>query len=144
MINPIDTKNKNIEIFRKDSNSLVRSIKSDIAFVDYNSRQYSRFYHVLENLTKWDEPELSGMALKPKSENMSDYCRTSALQVFDDLIKNLNTKYIVVTYNNTYKSKSSSSRNKITHSQILESLNSVGETKIFEKEYRFLTLGKQT
>lgn len=144
LISPIDTKNKNIEIFRKDSNSLVRSIKSDIAFIDppYNSRQYSRFYHVLENLTKWDEPELSGTALKPKSENMSDYCRTSAPQVFDDLIKSLNTKYIVVTYNNTYKSKSSSSRNKITHSQILESLNSVGETKIFEKEYRFFNTGK--
>ena len=73
---------------------------------------------------------------------MSDYCRTSAPQVFDDLIKSLNTKYIVVTYNNTYKSKSSSSRNKITHSQILESLNSVGETKIFEKEYRFFNTGK--
>ena len=145
LINPIDTKNKNIEIFRKDSNSLVRSIKSDIAFVDRLIIQDSiQDFIMCENLTKWDEPELSGMALKPKSENMSDYCRTSALQVFDDLIKNLNTKYIVVTYNNTYKSKSSSSRNKITHSQILESLNSVGETKIFEKEYRFLTLGKQT
>lgn len=144
LVSPLNTTGKRIKIYREDANDLIKKIKSDIAFVDppYNSRQYSRFYHVLENLTKWDKPELSGVAMKPKAENMSDYCRVSAPKVFDDLIKNLNCKYIVVTYNNTYNSKSSSSRNKITHSQIINSLNSVGCTKIFEKNHKFFNAGK--
>lgn len=145
MISPIALdKNKNIEICREDSNQLVRKVKADIAFIDppYNSRQYSRFYHVLENITKWEKPELYGTALKPKEENMSDYCKTSAPQAFKDLIEHLDTKYIVVTYNNTYDSKSSSSKNKITLEEIETILNGVGETKIFSKPYKFFNAGK--
>lgn len=144
LINPIDTSGKKINIFRKDANQLAQYVSADIAFIDppYNSRQYSRFYHVLEVLTKWDKPNLSGVAMKPPVENMSDYSKVAAPQIFDNLIKNLNVKYIVVTYNNTYKSKSSSSKNKITHEEILKSLNSVGKTKVFEKPFQFFNTGK--
>lgn len=144
LINPLDTSQKSIRIFREDSNELVRSVKADVAFVDppYNSRQYSRFYHVLEGIAKWDKPELSGVAMKPPTENMSEYSRISAPQVFDDLIQHLDVKYIVVTYNNTYKSKSSSSKNKITHDEILKSLNKVGKTQTFEKPFQFFNAGK--
>ncbi|SEI52299.1 DNA adenine methylase [Streptococcus equinus] len=144
LINPLDTTGKNIQIFREDSNKLVRKVSADIAFIDppYNSRQYSRFYHVLEGIAKWDKPKLTGVAMKPPAENMSDYSRSSAPEVFDDLIQNLNTKYIVVTYNNTYKSKSSSSKNKITHDEILNSLNKVGKTQVFEKPFQFFNAGK--
>lgn len=144
-IKPVKLCNKkNITIYRKDSNKLVDEVKADIAFIDppYNSRQYSRFYHILENITKWEKPELYGTALKPKEENMSDYCKTSAPQAFSDLIQRLNSKYIVVTYNNTYNSKSSSSRNKITLEQIKDILNEKGETKIFSKPYKFFNAGK--
>jgi len=51
----------------------------------YNSRQYSRFYHVLETLIKWDKPKLYGVALKPEPENMSDYCRNNARHKFSEL-----------------------------------------------------------
>ena len=137
-------KNQKIEIYREDSNKLSRKIKADIAFIDppYNSRQYSRFYHVLENITKWEKPELYGTALKPKEENMSEYCKTSAPKVFKDLIDNLNVNYIVVTYNNTYNSKSSSSKNKITLEEIKTILDEKGETKIFDKPYKFFNAGK--
>lgn len=43
--------------------------------------------------------------MKPKPENMSEYCRSKALYAFYELITNLDAKYIVVTYNNTYNSK---------------------------------------
>lgn len=144
LINPIKTSNKNIKIFRKDANDLVRNVTADIAFIDppYNSRQYSRFYHVLEGIAKWNKPKLEGIAMKPPIENMSEYSRSGAPQVFDDLIQNLNVKYIVVTYNNTYHSKSSSSKNKITHNEILNSLNKVGKTKSFEIPFQFFNAGK--
>lgn len=143
LITPIHTESK-IKIFREDSNKLAPKIKADIAFVDppYNSRQYSRFYHVLETITKWEKPELKGVALKPPEENMSEYCRSSAPRVFDDLIKKLRVKYIAVTYNNTYNSKSSSSANKITLEQIKETLDHVGKTNVYEHEYQRFNAGK--
>ncbi|HGH0800003.1 TPA: DNA adenine methylase, partial [Staphylococcus pseudintermedius] len=144
LINPINKKDKEFSIFRKDANQLVREVKADVAFIDppYNSRQYSRFYHVLESITKWDKPILSGVAMKPPVENMSAYSKVVAPKMFDDLISNLNVNYIVVTYNNTYNSKSSSSKNKITHEQILESLKKVGNTRQFEQSYKFFNTGK--
>ena len=131
-------------IYRKDANKLVRKVKADIAFIDppYNSRQYSRFYHVLENVVQWKKPQLQGAALKPQAENMSEYCRSSAPQVFADLIKHIDVKYIVVTYNNTYNSKSSSSKNKITLGEIKDILSSKGQTTIYEKKHQYFNAGK--
>lgn len=93
-------------------------------------------------IVKWDKPKLSGTAMKPPVENMSEYSRVNAPIVFNDLIQNLKVRYIVTTYNNTYDSKSSSSRNKITLEQIQESLNSRGSTKVFEKSHNRFNAGK--
>lgn len=143
-IKPYILDNKVIEIYRHNANELVKEIKSDIIYIDppYNSRQYSRFYHILETITKWDNPQLSGTALKPPSENMSDYCRSSANDKFCDLIKNAQCDYLVVSYNNTYNSKSSSSRNKIELDDIINILNTKGNTKIFSKEHQYFNTGK--
>lgn len=144
LINVFNTKNKKINIYREDANKLAPNIISEIVFLDppYNSRQYSRFYHLIENLVEWEKPKLFGVALKPSEKNMSEYCRKKAPEVFNNLILSLNCKYIVTTYNNTYNSKSSSSINKISFKEILNSLNSVGKTKIFEKDYNYFNAGK--
>ncbi len=142
MIEPVLT--KKVSIHREDANLLARKIKADVVYIDppYNSRQYSRFYHLLETLTKWNNPELFGTALKPFPENTSEYCKTKASIVFKDLIKNLNCKYIAVSYNNTYNSKSNSSRNKIPLEQIKKILNHKGKTKIYKKRHPFFNSGK--
>ncbi|MCX6785449.1 MAG: DNA repair protein RadC [Candidatus Komeilibacteria bacterium] len=140
-IDPIDT--QEISIFQEDTNILAKKIKADVVYIDppYNSRQYSRFYHVLETLTKWDKPKLYGVALKPESENMSDYCRNNAKDKLAELVKDLDAKYLVVSYNNTYDSKSNSSRNKITLQEIERILKTKGSTKVFEKNYRHFNTG---
>lgn len=132
------------KIYREDSNKLVRRLKGDIAYIDppYNSRQYSRFYHIYENLVKWKKPKLHGVALKPEPENMSKYCTVKAKDVFKDLVENLDVKYLAVSYNNTYKSKSKSSKNKIEYEEIVEILNGVGKTKIFEQSHQYFNAGK--
>lgn len=132
------------KIYREDSNKLVRELKGDIAYIDppYNSRQYSRFYHIYENLVKWEKPKLYGVALKPDTENMSKYCTVKAKDTFKDLIENLDVKYLAVSYNNTYKSKSKSSANKIQLEEIIEILNSVGKTKTFEQPHQYFNTGK--
>lgn len=143
IIDPIK-KNKGFKIFSEDANNLAKKIRADIIYIDppYNSRQYSRLYHVLETLTKWDNPTLYGTALKPAPENISDYCKTAAPQAFQDLVGNLNCKYIVVSYNNTYKSKSRSSQNKITLNQIEKILEERGNTEVYEKGYKAFNSGK--
>ena len=93
-IDPIDV--NEVSIFREDTNLLVKKIKADVVYIDppYNSRQYSRFYHVLETLTKWDKPKLHGVALKPNPENMSDYCRAEAKNKFAELVRYINARYL--------------------------------------------------
>lgn len=144
LIQPI--RSVNVSIFREDANQLARKIRADVTYVDppYNSRQYSRFYHVLETLIKWEKPELSGVARKPPTENSSDYCKSSAPEAFADLIASLDTRLIVVSYNNTYESKSNSSKNKISHEFIRESLSSRGEVKVESIELPHFNAGKSS
>lgn len=145
LINTINTKGKKIEISREDANKLVKKMnKVDITFIDppYNSRQYSRFYHVLENISKWEKPKLFGVAMKPEPDNISDYCKVGAKSVFEDLITNLNSNYIVVTYNNTYNSKSNSSKNKIELEDIEAILKNKGKLKKFSLDHVFFNSGK--
>ena len=134
-----------VEIHREDANMLARNIHTDVVYMDppYNSRQYSRFYHVYEVLVKWDKPKLLYDAAKPKfTENNSEYCRTSAYRAFSDLVAHIDARYIVVSYNNTYNSKSSSSANKIKLEQIEEALNMCGTTHVFTHSYNPFNAGK--
>ena len=144
LVRPLDTAGKRICITREDANALSRRLQSDIVYIDppYNSRQYSRFYHVLENLAQWKKPALFGEALKPEPENMSEYCRSTAPAAFDDLVTHLDCRYMVVSYNNTYRSKSSSSRNKIELEQLLASLRKRGEVAVYEKPHPYFNAGK--
>ena len=133
-----------VDIYRRDSNVLAREIAADVVYIDppYSSRQYSRFYHVLENITQWKKPSLHGTAMKPAEENMSKYCTTSALDAFTDLIFALNARYLVVSYNNTYNSKSTSSKNKMTLEEIQEVLSRRGPTQVFTIAHKAFNAGK--
>jgi adenine-specific DNA-methyltransferase len=135
---------KGVEIHQEDANQLSSHINVDLTYLDppYNSRQYSRFYHVYENLVQWRKPQLYGTALKPKEENMSDYCRNAAFTAFTDLVSHINSRYLVVSYNNTYHSKSSSSENKIKLEQLEEVLNKCGRTQVFNHEFKAFNSGK--
>lgn len=135
------------DIYNQDSNQLVKTIKCDIAYVDppYNARQYVNFYHVLENLARWNKPtEFEGNSMKFKrNELKSGYCRrNTAKDLFEDLINSLKAKVIVVSYNNTYDAKSSSSNNTLFPEEILEILRKKGKTIIKEKDYKTFNAGK--
>ena len=131
------------EIYRKNANELAMEIRPDVVYIDppYNSRQYSRFYHVLETLTKWDKPMLEGVALKPPTENVSEYCKVGAVDALADLIQNLDTTLIIVSYNNTYNSKSSSSRNKISLKEITSILKAKGKTRTVKIPHKHFSAG---
>jgi len=91
------------QCFNMDANELVRSIEADLVYIDppYNSRQYCDAYHVLENVARWEKPSVHGVARKMDRRNLkSDYCTISATKAFEDLIKNIKAKYILLSYNN--------------------------------------------
>lgn len=144
LIKPFNTIGKNIEIYKEDANNMAKSIEADICYIDppYNSRQYSRFYHVLENIAEWKKPKLFGVACKPAPQNMSEYCRVKAPHAFSKLIGDLRTHYIIVSYNNTYNSQSSSSRNKITLEEIKDILSSKGIVTEYHTKHSYFNAGK--
>lgn len=139
-------KNINSEIYNMDANELSKSIKCDIAYIDppYNARQYVNFYHVLENLARWNKPrDFEGNSMKFKRDELkSGYSRSIAPQLFKDLIDSLDCKLILVSYNNTYSAKSVASNNKITEEQILEILEGKGKVTKKEIDYKFFNAGK--
>lgn len=134
------------EIFREDANELVKHIKADLIYIDtpYNSRQYGDLYHLLENLAEWKKPPVVGKAKKmPDRSNIkSKYCTVKAPQVFDELIRNINSKYILVSYNNMAQKGVGRSNAKISNEEIIESLSKRGSVKIFNVNYNTYNTGK--
>ena len=89
-------------VFNSDSNILIKEIEGDILYLDppYNARQYGANYHLLNTIALYD-------TFKPKGKTglrdykKSLYCsKASVINVFDDLIKNAEFKYIFLSYNN--------------------------------------------
>lgn len=133
-------------LYATDANELVRTISCDIAYIDppYNARQYVNFYHVLENLVRWQKPtEFEGTSMKFKrNELKSEYSRAKAPQVFADLIEHLSAKLIVVSYNNTYSARSSASNNKISEQQLMDILSAKGTVTRTEIAHKSFNSGK--
>ena len=137
--------NKNNKIFCMDANELVKKFKADIVYIDppYNSRQYSDAYHFLENIATNKKPKVFGIAKKmDRTHIKSKYCLSSAKQTLEELIKNIEAKYILFSYNNTQQKANSRSNARISDSEILEILESKGKVTIFEKDFNPFTVGK--
>jgi adenine-specific DNA-methyltransferase len=128
-----------------DANELVEKISCDVLYIDppYNSRQYSDYYHVLENLADWNKPMVYGKAKKmDRSHIKSKYSLKSAPKVFSDLIKKAKCSHILVSYNNTGQSKDGRSNAKMSDREIIDILRSRGRVEIFERKYRAFTTGR--
>lgn len=142
---PSNEINKNNKIYSCDANELVKNIYADVVYIDppYNSRQYCDAYHLLENVARWEKPEVFGTAKKmDRSKLKSKYCSKSAPIEFDKLIQEINAKYIIVSYNNMGDKGAGRSQAKISDEDIISSLSSRGEVKVFEKEHPQFTTGK--
>ncbi len=137
--------NADNEIYNEDINNLVKSVSADVIYLDppYNSRQYCDSYHLLENVACWKKPQVSGIAKKMDRTNLkSEYCTISAPKAFDKLIKNINAKYIVLSYNNMSNKGNDRSNAKLHDEDILRILEAKGTVKIFSQEYKAFSTGK--
>ena len=128
-----------------DANKLVRELKADLVYIDppYNSRQYCDAYHVLENVARWEKPAVRGVARKmDRSRLKSDYCTKNATQAFQELIENIQAKYILLSYNNMATKGNDRSNAKIADDDILRILRKKGKVRVFSEDYKAFTTGK--
>ena len=141
----IQDKNKANELYNEDINKLVKHITADVVYLDppYNSRQYCDAYHLLENVARWEKPEVCGVAKKMDRISLkSNYCTIKATQAFENLIKNIKAKYIVLSYNNMAKKGNDRSNAKLADKDILKILKSKGKVKVFSHDYKVFSTGK--
>lgn len=139
-----DDNNQNNACYNMDSNVLAAQINADLVYIDppYNSRQYCDAYHLLENVARWEQPEVFGVAKKmDRSGLKSKYCTRSAAKAFEELIKELNCKYILLSYNNMANKGNDRSNAKISDDDIMRILTAKGEVRIFSTNYKPFSAG---
>ena len=144
---PLASNNNNVnnQCYNEDANILVDRIEADLVYIDppYNSRQYCDAYHLLENVARWEKPNITGVALKMDRSNLkSDYCTSSATAAFEDLIAKIKAKYILLSYNNMAEKGNGRSNAKISDNDIIRTLSQKGKVKIFSTDYRAFSAGK--
>jgi adenine-specific DNA-methyltransferase len=145
LIPKIEKTNIKNEIYNEDINNLVKVVSADIVYLDppYNSRQYCDAYHLLENVARWEKPKVTGIAKKMDRTSLkSDYCTISATQAFEDLIKNIRAKYIVLSYNNMANKGNERSNAKLSDEDILTILSAKGKVQQFSQNYKAFSTGK--
>ena len=100
-LNVVDNGRSN-QSYNKDANKLIREIEGDILYLDppYNSRQYAPNYHLLETISRYDNPEIRGVTgMRPYDDIKSDFCvKNKVLDVFEDLIDKAKFSNIVMSY----------------------------------------------
>lgn len=137
--------NENNICYNTDTNELAARIEADLVYIDppYNSRQYCDAYHLLENVARWNRPEVFGVARKmDRAALKSDYCTKKAAAAFESLIDSIHAKYIVLSYNNMAEKGNDRSNAKISDDDIMRILQKKGTVKVFSEDYKAFSTGK--
>ncbi len=137
--------NENNVCYNMDTNELAQEIEADLIYIDppYNSRQYCDAYHLLENVARWEKPEVFGVARKmDRTALKSDYCTQKATVAFENLINSIHAKYILLSYNNMANKGNDRSNAKISDDDIMKILSKKGKVKVFSEDYKAFSTGK--
>lgn len=122
--------NKINQSYNINSVELLDNIEADIFYLDppYNQRQYAPNYHILETIAKNDSPVIKGVTgMRNYSLQKSAFCNaTTALEELSKIAKNGKFKNLILSYN---------SEGIMSSTDIIETLQEVGEVKLVEFEY---------
>lgn len=95
---------KKNEIYCQDTNSLIKKISGDIAYIDppYTVTQYISAYHLFETLVKYDNPTIKGVGGKRhRLDKNSLYAqKTKVKTIFEDLFRQIQFNHVLVSYSN--------------------------------------------
>ena len=99
----IITNNKPNYVYNTNSVDLITEHEYDIIYLDppYNNRQYAPNYHLLETISKYDEPEIKGVSgMRDYSNQKSKFCvKAKALDELESILNHANYKYLALSYN---------------------------------------------
>lgn len=120
-----------VQIYKNDANDLARKLpKVDVVYIDppYNQHPYGSNYFMLNLINNYTRPvKVSKISGIPEGWNSSPYnSRRTALESMKDLIHNLKTKYLLISYN---------SDGFISKDVMLNILKDIGDVQFFDKEY---------
>ena len=118
-----------------DANAFVMSNEFqgvDAVYLDppYNQHSYLGNYHIWETLVKWDKPEHYGKACKRtecKVKKSKFNSKREYFETFKDLISNIDTKLIIVSFNN---------EGYLEPNQIVDVLRTKGDVCIRQTPYK--------
>lgn len=121
----------NVEIHKGDANDVVESLAEvDVAYIDppYNQHPYGSNYFMLNLICDYEEPErISSISGIPNDWKRSLYNKkTKAFHVFEDLIKKLNAKFLIISFN---------SEGFISTNEMVSMLDSIGKVEVLEINY---------
>lgn len=126
-INNID----NNRVYNLDINNVILDNDIDIVYLDppYNARQYGSNYNCLNYIAKYNKDlELYGKSGLIKNYNKSKYCsKQFAKNTFEELINNIKSKYILISYNN---------EGIIKQQDFINILKTKGKTTLYKKLYK--------
>jgi len=120
-----------IHIYQEDTNILINKLPElDLAYFDppYNQHPYGSNYFMLNLIAKYKKPrDISKISGIPKEWNKSSYnIKSRAENSFDNLIKNTEAKFILVSYNN---------EGFISPGKMKNILEKYGKVQVLEKDY---------
>ena len=120
-----------VKIFKEDANILVKHLRNiDITYIDppYNQHPYGSNYFMLNTIIENKiGHNISTVAGIPDDWNKSAYNKKNeALTTFEKLISNIDSKYLIISYNN---------EGFITFDEMQTMLSKYGELKVKEIDY---------
>lgn len=94
-----------VEVLQQDANQAARQLKNlDLVYLDppYNQHPYGSNYFMLNLLVNYQRPtEVSRVSGIPANWRRSGYnVRSQSLKLFQELIETLDTKFLIISFNN--------------------------------------------
>lgn len=103
-IHRVEKMNPNNQVYNLNINSsTIYERDYDIVYLDppYNERMYSSNYHPLNYIAHYKDLSIYGKTGLITDYNKSKYChKSNAFEMLTELIENLKTKHIILSYNN--------------------------------------------
>lgn len=127
---PSQKTNTGNQVFNMDALELVSVMPPvDVLYLDppYH-RQYGEYYHVLENIARWEKAEAFGETRRICTPKSSFSIKSTALSALERIVQCGKAKYIVVSYNND-------SANNISNIEMMDLLSAYGSTRVLTEDY---------
>ncbi|MDO4628808.1 MAG: DNA adenine methylase [Planctomycetia bacterium] len=118
------------QVFNVNSMELCSQIEADILYLDppYNERQYAPNYHLLETITRYDNPVIHGVTgMRDYKMQKSTFCNPkTALESLEFVARNARYRFLVLSYN---------SEGIMLEKEILRVLSQFGKVTMEQFEY---------